>query len=631
MQVKDLDFIEAKIIPKIEKYVDHMARFSAELVQNALDNAAAEAAKEEAKARGEAGLAKVTKKALTRPMSPKITQPKPPILPEPEKIATEIKAKDVPSFINNNTLEKINQKRQHDKDMIKNQTLGKYSPEQQFKFHNTKSGRPIEEIKREIEEEREKELKFNSSFYNPPPVFSRTDAEFRDNTAAILREDSLYRKQQAKDAQILRNYEEELRDPTEYFLWQKEMKDRDETEKLKHVALRREQAKQSAEEAKLALLKQKEDNLHIASMVREQGDVIKRQMELEREIEILSKQEIVQNVIAVRETKPLEAIEKSLQERTEKGKLVREELERVRLLKEAEDRLEEERKADKIRQLRALNTVHKKHIVMFDPTETAGIGLLDEMSYMEMKERQKIERQKQEEKTHIKREEIIEQKTKKQMDLERRAEAILRARQLKAEANQQMRSQEKSRRIKEKNDIESARKTAELIWEKELSERQAAKQAERDALREEEERIKRQQQYLGAAQGQVAAMREHQIQMARDRQVQQLQEEFETLMKHEEETKIKEQKNKIVLHRRERAAQDEIEQDRAEQFAFEKQSSIQKIKGDVIYKKNMFVEGQQQHERTKTVLYETNPYGARISQEIRTNATSRRKAMLESM
>ncbi len=631
MEVKDLDYVETKIIPKIEKYVDHMTRFSSELVQNALDNAAAEAAKEEAKARGEAGLGKVTKRGVTRPISPKITQPRPPLLPEPEKIETEIKAKEVPGFLNNYTLEKINKKRQEDKDSIKNQTLAKYSPEQQFKFHQTKSGRPIEDIRREIEEERERELKFNSSYYHPPPIFSRTDAEFRDNTATILREDSLYRKQQAKDAQILRNYEEELRDPTEYYLWQKDMRERDEEEKLKHVALRREQAKQSAEEAKLALIKQKEDNLHIASMVREQGDVIKRQMELEREIEILAKQETVQNVIAVRETKPLEAMEKALQEKSEKGKSVREELERVRLLKEAEDRLEEERKADRIRQLRALNTVHKKHIVVFDPTETAGIGLLDEMSYMEMKERQKIERQKQEEKVLIKREEIHETKTKKQLELERRKDSILRARQLKADANQQLRSQEKARRTKEQNDIENARKTAELIWEKELSERQAAKQAERDALLEEEERIKRQQQYLGAAQGQVAAMREKQIQMARDRQVQKLQEEFETLMKHEEETKSKEKMNKIVLNRHDRQMQQEIEQDRAEQFNFEKKSSIQKIKEDVIYKKNMFVTGQLQHEKTKTVLYETNPYGARISQEVRTNATSRRKVVVDSM
>ena len=62
---------------------------------------------------------------------------------------------------------------------------------------------------------------------------------------------------------------------------------------------------------------------------------------------------------------------------------MREELEIARLAKEESDRLEEELKADKIRQLRALNTVHKKHIVVFDPTQTAGIGLLGNTIYSE--------------------------------------------------------------------------------------------------------------------------------------------------------------------------------------------------------------------------------------------------------
>ena len=309
MQVKDLDFVETKLIPKIEKYIPDMARFSAELVQNALDNAAAEAAKEEAKAKGEAGLAKVTKKAVTRPISPKITQPRPPVLPEPERISNEVTAKEVPAFIHNNNMESISKKRMEDQRQIKEQTIAKYNKQQEFKFHETKAGRPLEEVKKEIEEQRNKELAFDSSYYNPPPDFSKHHAKvsIKDNVATILKEDSLYRKQQAKDAQILRNYEEELRDPTEYYLWQKDMRERDEIEKLKHVALRREQAKQSAEEAKYALVKQKDDNAHVASLVRQQGDAIKRQKELEKDIEILQKQEIVQQVIAVRETKPIEA------------------------------------------------------------------------------------------------------------------------------------------------------------------------------------------------------------------------------------------------------------------------------------------------------------------------------------
>lgn len=59
MSVKDLDFVERQMLPKIAKYIPAMSKFSSDLVQDALDNAAAEAAKKEAKAKGEAGLTKV--------------------------------------------------------------------------------------------------------------------------------------------------------------------------------------------------------------------------------------------------------------------------------------------------------------------------------------------------------------------------------------------------------------------------------------------------------------------------------------------------------------------------------------------------------------------------------------------
>lgn len=59
MTVKDLDFVEKNMIPRIARFIPSMAKFSADLVQNALDNAAAETARQEAKAKGEAGLAKV--------------------------------------------------------------------------------------------------------------------------------------------------------------------------------------------------------------------------------------------------------------------------------------------------------------------------------------------------------------------------------------------------------------------------------------------------------------------------------------------------------------------------------------------------------------------------------------------
>ena len=52
MKVRDLEYVENQMIPRLEKYVPDAMRFSFELEKNAVANAAAEAAKEEMKAKG---------------------------------------------------------------------------------------------------------------------------------------------------------------------------------------------------------------------------------------------------------------------------------------------------------------------------------------------------------------------------------------------------------------------------------------------------------------------------------------------------------------------------------------------------------------------------------------------------
>lgn len=547
-----------------------------------------------------------------------------PVLPEPERIVADVKAKEVPGFIHNTTLKQVTAGGKKRLEDIKAQTAAQYDSKKLFRFHKTKGVRPIEEVRKEIEDQRAAELRFDSSFYNPPPDFSSAP-DIRPTAAAILREDALYRKKQAEDAALLKKYEEELRDPIEYFRWQQEMRDKDEVEKLRYVAMRRQQAKQSAEEAKLALIKQQEDNAQVAALVRQQGEVIKSQKQLEKEIEVLKKQDVAQSIAEVRDTKPIEAAQRVLQEKEEIAKKLREELEQQRLAKEEADRIAEEIQADKIRQLRALNTVHRPHVKVFDPTETSGVVLLDSMSYLEMKERQKVALEKQREAEELKREEILTEKEKRAADLNKRTDSILRARQLKAEANQQMRQAEKEKRIREEQEKIAAAEAAQKIWQVELSKRRAAAKAEKEALLAEQEKIKRQQQYLGAAQGQVAIMRERQLQMAKDRQLRQMEAEASVLAQLDQETRGKEKTNTVVFHRQERRLKSIEEEEKEKSLRFEKLARTEKLKEDVLYKKQMFSEGQAQHAVTKQVVHETNRYATAITSIIHTEAMASKK------
>lgn len=630
MEVKDLTFVETQLIPPIEKIVPEVLKFCSELVQNALDAEAVKAAAEEAKAKGEAGLAKVTKKPPTRPISPKITQPRPPIMPEPERIEQDVRAVPVPAHLNNITLAKIDEQQKERKNKVTESTIAQYTPDALFKFQE-KSNKyhDFEATKKELEAKELSVLNFNASYYNPPPNFqlsSGARSPSKENVSAILREDFLYRKQQAKDAQILKNYEEELRDPIEYYAWQTVMRSQDETEKLKQVALRRDQAKQSADEAKLALEKQKEDNLLVGNMIREQNELIKQQKIIENQIDLIAKQDIVQQIINVRETKPVEAKQAVVEVRIEEGKKLREQLEIIRQQKAEEEAAEELIKADRIRQQRALNTVHREHIKVFDPTEIVAQGsFLDEMSYMEMKVRLDQVAIKEEEARVRKLQEIEEEKTKKMSDLERRKASILHARKLKRESAVQIRS-EKHRMVQEKEEeAKRIQEQATQLWEEELRKRQERKQQEQDALLAEQEKIKRQQQYLGVAQGQVAQIREQQMSMARARQMAIFEKEYLAQQEASGIVVEKESVNKQVLYRQTAFVQEKKLKESEAAAVFEKTASLQKLKNEILYKKSMFQVGQDQHDRTKTKLQETNPYGFRISQDLRTLASTSAK------
>ena len=615
MKIVDLKFVEDDLIGGLQRFMPEVGKFCENLQAKALGLAAAQAAKEEAKKTGTSGLGEVAKRSTTRAVSPKLTRPRPPRLPEPERIGSEIIAHPAPDNLNRVTLDMINKRQVERREDQRTQTLAKYDPSMLFELSETKGGRKIEDVRREVEAERVKDLAFNSSFVHEPPDFKKISAKIRVNASTILREDALYRKQQAKDAQILQNYEEELRDPVEYFAWQQELKERDAIMKLEQVAMRREQAKQSAEEAHAATLKQKQDNVAVATLIRDQSEAIKQKKELELEIQKLYNQEVVHRIVEVRDTAPRLAAEKVVAVRIEAGKKTREELDAARKVKEDEDRVDEERRADKIRQLRAVNIVHKENVKVFDPTKTGGLSLLDEMSYMEMKERMATERTRAEVVEMNKRQEIMEAKQKRAKDLEDRANSVMRARVVKADANKAYYQNKREAEAREVDAKEKAREVAAIVLNTELSRRREEKRREEATLKAEQERVMRQQQYLGAAMGLVEETREMQQQLAREREIkiqQHVGKEAAVLL---EESSFKDRANRLTVVRQYKVEKSVADAEREALVTEGKRDAVSKIKAEVLRKKNLAKVSRHQHEVTRLALEVFNPYAAAISQE----------------
>ena len=476
----------------------------------------------EAEKNGTAGLKKTLERNLTRPVSPKLTKPRPFVMPDPIQIDMGVTANKVPGYLNANTLKGLSESGQQRREQVRKETMSKYTnPKNTFKFGSTKSGRPIEEVRAEVEAERAKELDFNASFVHEAPDFDQGDAVVRVNAATILREDFLYRKQQAKDAKVLQSYEEELRDPVEYYAWQQKNRERDAQDKLEQVALRREQAKLGSIEAAKATQTLLKDNRTLAKLMRQQAEVIASKKKKEYELEKLQKQTTVNKIIEVRDVAPGKAVQKVLKSRIEAGIKAREEMESMLANKEKADKIAEEQLADRIRQLRAVNEVHRDQIKVFDPTQSSGKGFLDEMSYMEMKERQALAKAKREVEVQNKRDDIIENKQKKARELDRRAQSVMKARQVRNEAFKE--EQNKAREAVETKKLieEKKRETQAFKLESELKERRDKALSEKQALKEEQERIKRAQAYLGASAGQKEEFNQMQLLLAQEKKLRQ--------------------------------------------------------------------------------------------------------------
>ncbi|CAH1785078.1 unnamed protein product, partial [Owenia fusiformis] len=233
---------------------------------------------------------------------------------------------------------------------------------------------------------------------------------------AILREGLLYDKREQEEITRLEKLESGARDTSDFLEWQKNMRQKDLEKDLAEIERRRLEGKLSHEEAILARQNLIKDNKQKVTDMKEEAkemmqEYLKQRLEEEKEM-----RKLVENILEGHEN----AKESKKRLQSYKQKIVQEVNEESReLMRQALEEAEREmqRKVELIQQIRAMESIPVVRFKMLDLTNTAGHGLLSEMSIAELQERMTLLNIAKIEEEEEKRDEILNAKQEKDQKL----------------------------------------------------------------------------------------------------------------------------------------------------------------------------------------------------------------------
>eukprot|EP00434_Breviolum_minutum_P013022 symbB.v1.2.011473.t1/scaffold770.1/size163962/9 len=310
-KVYDVDYIEQDVIGKLQSFRDQLKSVVDEVEYKATGTIKA--------ADGTSlGLATEKKRTEFKPFN--LTQPRPRLIPEPDVITREVKAQPVPTSIHKNSLNKVEEQKKKRMEEEKAKVLSKYSDADHFSLE-TSARRDHEAVMEDLKKKVESEQMAECTFYPKTAkkfVAPSGDATVRHNASSVLREDALLKQKQAKEYQILKRYQEDLHDASQFYTWQERMKEQDQSEeeaRVRQRAVEMQMSRESAMEAYESSIRRK----HIlAEHQREELQFGLQMKEKEKEWELGEKK------LLVEETKEaqLDAERPTMRNRTKVVKLL---------------------------------------------------------------------------------------------------------------------------------------------------------------------------------------------------------------------------------------------------------------------------------------------------------------------
>ena len=560
------------------------------------------------------------KKKVTVPKPFNITQPKPKKEKQEEAPVEPFKPQPVPDTIYTTNLETIMDESKKRREDGKQKTKDKYKKGPgAFKFKTDERPMYKDKIIKEVEQEQQKLLQFNKKYHEPPLSFKEIEAEVKVNAAAILREEYLLQKKAIEEEKKLKSYEVDLHNSGEFDRWQKEMKEKDKIERQEEMQKRKLEMQMAREEAIESCKQKLKENQVLVEKVKVESDIAAKEREVKKQEELERKQGLRSDVIEAKENVTIEkqrVLQKNQQIREEIEKEIAEALQR----KKDEEAIEKQHRDEIIQKIKELESKPIERKSGFDPTETAGHGLLEEMSLAELRERlEALKKEKTEEEDRVRQENIKKKENYTKMIMDK-SEKIAVAREKKAKENEKIREDKKHKEDDEKRKQREIKEKGLCEVQEKIAEKKKEKRKEEERLAKELKEIRLQRQYLNENKAKIEEKAWKRLEMGAERktrvtQNQKLVEQYaaETVKLQETKLKAKAAKDAVMTKVTKNAKYEtEYEQKIKENEALHKQDLL--AKAGAYQKQKQF----ETHLKTKTV--NRNPYSMKVTMQAKQTA-----------
>ena len=435
-------------------------------------------------------------KKVTIPVPFNLSENKPRVLQEPMAISNQIKIKPLPlANYKKTSLKEIEEKRKEQLQIIKNNIIEKHKKAKAFDLQTDKRPTNIEKIRDEVENKILSTLQFDNKYMNPIKDFSKCDADVKYNEAAIIREEYLIDKKNKEEEAALNKILIEKKDSKEFERWQSEMKIKDDIIKMQEIEKRKLELELNREVASTYMQRRIQKNQIKAAEHKKQEIINMKKRAEEKAEDIRQKKEVIKEIQKEKENVVKQKIQKK-KENQELYKNRKKEFNELNLISQEEKKIYLQRRDDLIRQIRELEKLPIKRTTGFDPTETPGYGLLEEMSLVELRERLALQK-----KMHL--DEIKSKKEENKLRMQERADELVNKAQIIQENRDRLRNMKEIERKAKKDAIIREKERIKAMREKSLFEVKQKIENKKQKLKKEDEifqkkirEIKLQRQFL---------------------------------------------------------------------------------------------------------------------------------------